>query len=510
MAMDRTPEERELARAEREVSRAKKDGREPEAWALKLVSQSTPSSSKPKVKPKRQVSKKKQVVKKKTPQLDNDQSSTGKTKSAASDPLKTAKNVSQGALRSIKQSSERVASNIKVKRAPKAPSSSQTAPRKKWFKGRSKEADHSSGITGRGRFSVNDGSGGWGISKVFKKSFAVVFISTFVALIWFTVSLFQPFKGEGAGKVKVSIPQGSSAREIGDLLADRGVVSSGFFFTVRSKLSGDLDSIRDGSYTFKEDMSYPAALDTLRDGPKSTTITLTIPEGLSISEASDVVRNAGINGSYTDATKSSKQINLRRYGAPKSTDTLEGFLFPATYELPATADPERVVEDQVKAFKQRFSGVSLATAKKRKLTAYDVVTIASMIEREAQRDDERRKIAAVIYNRLKQGIPLGIDATIRYSNNNWDRPLTQKELDKDTPYNTRINKGLPPTPIGSPGEASLKAAANPASGNYLYYVVQPGTCGKHSFSTTSQQFEKDVQKYNQARQKNGGKSPTTC
>ena len=107
-------------------------------------------------------------------------------------------------------------------------------------------------------------------------------------------------------------------------------------------------------------------------------------------------------------------------------------------------------------------------------------------------------------------MPLGIDATIRYAENNWTRPLRVSELERDTPYNTRINTGLPPTPIGNPRLASLKAAANPAREDYLFYVVKPGTCGEHAFSSSDAQFARDQARYNAAREEAGGKSPTTC
>jgi uncharacterized YceG family protein len=119
-------------------------------------------------------------------------------------------------------------------------------------------------------------------------------------------------------------------------------------------------------------------------------------------------------------------------------------------------------------------------------------------------------VASVIYNRLRQGIPLGIDATIRYALGQWNRPLRQSELATSSPYNTREIPGLPPGPIGNPGLASIKAAARPARTNYLFYVVKPGTCGEHSFSATDAEFQRDVARYNAARERRGGKSPTDC
>jgi UPF0755 protein len=152
----------------------------------------------------------------------------------------------------------------------------------------------------------------------------------------------------------------------------------------------------------------------------------------------------------------------------------------------------------------------MTAARRRNLDPYDVLVIASMIEREARVAKERPIIAAVIQNRLRENLPLGIDATIRYATNNWSKPLTESELKRDSPYNTRLHRGLPPTPIGNPGLASMRAAANPADRDYLFYVVKPGTCGRHAFSRSDAQFEKDVAAYNAARQANGGKSPTKC
>jgi uncharacterized YceG family protein len=149
-------------------------------------------------------------------------------------------------------------------------------------------------------------------------------------------------------------------------------------------------------------------------------------------------------------------------------------------------------------------------AKRKNLTRYDVLTIASMIEREAQLDRERPLVAAVIYNRLSQGMPLGIDATIRYETRNWSRPIRVSELEADTPYNSRLNTGLPPTPIGNPGQKSIEAAANPARKDYLFYVVKPCGEGEHAFSSTDAQFARDLEKYDAARAARGGKSPANC
>lgn len=223
------------------------------------------------------------------------------------------------------------------------------------------------------------------------------------------------------------------------------------------------------------------------------TITLTIPEGMTRAQTAEIAREAGLRGSYL-----------------KASDGHEGFLFPDTFELERGAPAARLVQRQLADFKRRVMGVDMGYARSKNLTTHDVVTIASMVEEEAQIERERRLIAAVIYNRLRAGIPLGIDATIRFATGNYERPLTESELATDSPYNTRTNAGLPPGPIGNPGLASIEAAAHPAKVDYLYYVVKPGACGEHSFSASAAEFEADVARYNEARAAAGGKSPDSC
>jgi len=344
-----------------------------------------------------------------------------------------------------------------------------------------------------------------------RRTVAVIAALAVLAAFWFCVSLFQPLHGDGGDRVTVRVPAGASASEVGDLLERSGVVSSSFFFELRARLSGKRGDLRAGTFTLAEDMSYTAALDTLTTVPPApTVIRVTIPEGPSRREVSAIVSRAGIRGDYVAASAGSPSLSPRSYGAPKGTRTLEGFLFPATYELRPQQTVRTLVAQQLQAFKTNFAGVSLKRAKSKNLTRYDVLTIASMIEREAATAHDRRLISAVIYNRLKAGMALGIDATLRYALNDWTHPLTSSQLASDTPFNTRNRTGLPPTPIGNPGLASIRAAANPAKVPYLYYVVKPCGGGAHAFSTTDAEFQRDVAAYNRARAENGGNSPVNC
>jgi uncharacterized YceG family protein len=322
-----------------------------------------------------------------------------------------------------------------------------------------------------------------------------------LAVLWFLFALFQPFHGDGSGRVVVTIPKGASVSEVGDILDEKGVVSSSALFQVRVTIAGKRSDLYPGRFVLAGDMSYGSAIDALSQAPVKKVAAVTIPEGYSREQAAPLAEEAGLTGSYLDATVHSKYLDPARYGGKDAKD-LEGFLFPDTFELKPKAPVADLVQLQLEDFKRRIKGVDMSYAKKKNLTVYDVVTIASMIEREAMVDKERPLVAAVIYNRLHEGMPLGIDATTRFATGNYEEPLTESELAIDSPYNTRTSAGLPPGPIGSPGLASIEAAAHPAKVDYLFYVVKPGGCGEHAFSSTEAEFEADVARYNEA----GGES----
>ncbi len=239
------------------------------------------------------------------------------------------------------------------------------------------------------------------------------------------------------------------------------------------------------------------------------TFTMTIPEGYSRAQTAQLAKEEGIAGNYMKQSVRSKYLNPASYGG-KGAKSLEGFLFPDTFELEQKASAADLVQLQLQDFKQRIKGVDMSYARSKNLTVFDVITIASMVEEEAQLEGERKLVAAVIYNRLRDGMPLGIDATTRFATGNYTQPLTESELATDSPYNTRVNAGLPPGPIDSPGLASIEAAARPAKVDYLFYVVKPGTCGEHSFSSTEAEFQADVARYEEARAEAGGNSPDSC
>ena len=237
-------------------------------------------------------------------------------------------------------------------------------------------------------------------------------------------------------------------------------------------------------------------------------VKVTIPEGYTRAHIAALAKDEGLKGDYLSATVRSSQLHPTHYGAPHSTPNLEGFLFPATYDLYTGAPVRRLVDEQLAAFQENFGGAEIHRAHALGISPYQLLIVASMIEREAAVQRDRPLIAAVVYNRLRQGIPLGIDATIRYALNDFSQPLTEAQLRDPSPYNTRLHHGLPPTPIANPGLASIHAAAHPAHVAYLYYVAAADGCGEHVFSSSYAQFERDAAAYREAVAKNHGRVPT--
>jgi uncharacterized YceG family protein len=344
---------------------------------------------------------------------------------------------------------------------------------------------------------------------------ALIALAAAVAVVWFLASLFQPFAGTGHGRVIVLIPKGSSASKVGSILARDGVVSSGFFFDLRALVEGRRGELHSGRFLLRHDESYAAAIAVLSKPPPATiAVKVVIPEGETRLQIASIAAADGLSGSYMAASaERSSLLSLATYGAPRRTSSLEGFLFPATYDMTAGEPVSRLAAEQLTAFRERFGAEEIRRARELNVTPYQLLTVASMVEREAQLPGDRPKIAAVIYNRLRLNMPLGIDATIYYAVEQaqgiatYTGELTLAQLHIDSPYNTRTHRGLPPTPISNPGLASIQAAAHPAHVPYLYYVAGADGCGEQVFSTTYAQFERDAATYDAAVKRHGGKPP---
>ena len=281
----------------------------------------------------------------------------------------------------------------------------------------------------------------------------------------------QDYPGPGSGEAVVQIAPGDTAGDVADVLAAQDVVGSRQAFFEVARDDPRSTSLQPGFYRVRKQMSAAGALDLLLDPASRIVGRVTVPEGLTVAQTLDTLA-AGTDiplEQYQRAAEDVSALGLPSYAQGQ----LEGFLFPATYDVEPGTTPEEVLRLMVDRFEQAADTVGLeAGAAELGLTPYEVVVVASLIEREVKKDDEYPKVARVVYNRLEQEIPLGIDASILYGvGKTAGGEVTAEDLAKDTPYENRRRTGLPPTPIASPGEATLRGALNPVEGDILYYVL---------------------------------------
>jgi UPF0755 protein len=288
--------------------------------------------------------------------------------------------------------------------------------------------------------------------------------------------------------VAIVIPKGSSAGTVGDILAGKNVVRSALGFRIAAYLDGGFEEIQAGRYQIAQGLTAKDALHALLEqGPEEEDFaTVTFPEGSWLTDfAATLGRETDLSEEKFLRLVSTAQVDSPLL--PDDVTTLEGLLFPSTYEIGEKEDERDVAEKLVLEFEDQLDEVHFSDVEDQDVSQYEGVIIASMVEAEAKIDDDRAKIARVIYNRLSIDMALGIDATVSYALGEHKTSLTESDLAVDSPYNTRLVKGLPPTPIGAPGAASLDATAHPAKGDWLYYVVSDCD-GHHAFSESYQEF----------------------
>ena len=296
-------------------------------------------------------------------------------------------------------------------------------------------------------------------------------------------------------KVRFEIPKGSSSGDIGEILKENEVIPSTLGWRLVTFFDDRASEVQAGFYEVPTGLIPRDALDALlKSGPAGEGfVTVTFPEGLWLTEMAErLERDTDLSGNtFLDLVTMGK---IRSSLRPKDTETMEGLLFPSTYQVVESDTEESVAERLAEEMLKRFADIDTSRARELGLSDYELVIVASMIEAETRVDEERPMVARVIYNRLEQGMTLGIDATFQYALGERKETLTSDDLAIDSPYNLRQNPGLPPTPIGAPGQASLEAAAAPADGGWLYYVL--ADCeGNHAFSETNTEFLADKAAY---------------
>jgi UPF0755 protein len=323
--------------------------------------------------------------------------------------------------------------------------------------------------------------------KLIFGTFGVMVLVAAVGAFWLMRQINPP--GDPGPPVTVAIADGSSASRIAHKLEDENVLTSARVFRVYLKLKGEGSAFHAGEYELQEQMAMGDVVTALKKGPKVAYSRLTIPEGLTLTEIAEVVGK--LPGRDADKfLELAKAGSTRSKYQPENVQTLEGLLFPDTYQVTEKEDEAALVTRLVRRFDQVADEVGIGTASlPAGLNPYEAIVAASLVETEAKVSKDRPLIASVIENRLEKGMKLQIDATVLYALGRHKSRVLYKDLEIDSPYNTYKIEGLPPTPIGASGRASLEAILKPAESDYIYYVLYEKS-GAHAFAETSAEFEK--------------------
>jgi len=301
----------------------------------------------------------------------------------------------------------------------------------------------------------------------------------------------EDFAGPGSGRVLVEVEEGDNATDIGAVLVDKGVVASLEAFTDAARTNPDSTGIQVGFYQLKKEMPAADALDVLVDPENLIQSAVTIPEGLRVEQVVEILAK--------ETDFSAKQFRAAldqpdKLGLPGyANGNAEGYLFPATYAYGPKEKPVAMLSAMVDRWRQAAEEADLeSAAEELGYTPAELMTVASLVESEANRDEDRGKVARVIYNRLETDATNGllqIDATVNYAlGRDLGLALTEEDLQVDSPYNTRLNPGLPPGPIESPGDAAIAAAAHPTEGPWVYYVTVDLDTGETKFTDDYDEF----------------------
>jgi len=302
--------------------------------------------------------------------------------------------------------------------------------------------------------------------------------------------------------VVVPINSGESPDDIGKKLEAAGVIESALHFRILVSLLGYEGLLQAGDYEFDQGISTLEAAQRIRHG-RTGPLQATIPEGLRREEIAAILEQEGVIAADAFLAAAVTPYDFDFLGDLPPATSLEGYLFPATYSFRRNMAPEEVVRTFLEAFDQNFSLELRQEAQAKGLGIRDVVSLASVIEREAQLPEERPIMAQVFLKRLRTGIPLEADPTVQYALANdpasvaehgyWKQGLTIADLGVDSPYNTYLNNGLPPGPIGNPGIDAIIAVIRPTETNYLYFVAKPD--GSHAFAETLEEHQQNIELY---------------
>jgi UPF0755 protein len=316
-----------------------------------------------------------------------------------------------------------------------------------------------------------------------------------IALISFVPSYLSTVNNPDV--VEITIPEGASMSYVSNMLFDKGVIRSRLWFRYKAKESQIDQKVKPGTYLIQSNSSFEDIFELLEKGVADEYIVLTIPEGFTLYQTAQKAEELGFGTKeeFIEATEKYFNDNCD-FDTTDLFFKLEGYLYPDTYYFTKNQTVDDIVNQLARTMDNVFTEEYTKKARELGFSKHEVLTIASLIEREAKHNDERATIGGVIYNRLKKDMLLQIDATVIYGMGKGKEHKTvyQSELDKPGPFNTYTEKGLPPGPIASPGKESIEAALYPEEHNYLYYVLRPEE-NEHVFNETYNEHLKDRAKY---------------
>jgi peptidoglycan lytic transglycosylase G len=325
--------------------------------------------------------------------------------------------------------------------------------------------------------------------RAIKAAAALVALAILVGAAWFVYAIFGD-KAHPDTTKQVIVQRGSTFHEIASQLAGAGIIGNEQAFRLYAKFKHADTAAHAGEFRFAAHQTAAQVLAQLESGGAQIAKWVTIPEGFTAKQIAQRLQDEGF-GDAASFRQAFLHDSIVIDGA--RTKNLEGFLFPSTYLIPLGASPKMVEDILTAQMRKELPPGAAQKARAHGLTIPQVVTLASLIEREAKADDERPLMAGVYYNRLRLGMPLEVDATIEYALPEHHDVITYGDLKIDSPYNSYLHQGLPPTPIANPGEASLQAAFNPKPSPYLYYVYKGN--GHHAFARTLAEQNANIAKY---------------
>lgn len=310
-----------------------------------------------------------------------------------------------------------------------------------------------------------------------------------LALLWYLVCLFIP-PGNGSLFRDISFPPGSGIRALADELKSTGVIRSSWHFVLLTRLRGQAHKLQAGDYRFNDGMTVTQILNKLVAGEVDYR-RFTLPEGYSIYQAAELLDQKGYFKRDAFLEKCRDAALVSRLGG--GLKSVEGYLYPATYDMTRGAGEEQLIIRMVEQFEKKYAELTKESGAPGGMTKHEIVTLASLIEKEAISPEEKPLISSVFHNRLRLGMPLQSDPTAVYGVRAFSGKVTKADIQRPSPYNTYLNPGLPPGPIGNPGSDAILAALKPSRSDYFYFVARQD--GTHQFSRTLDEHNRAVERY---------------